>query len=216
MATGRIEAQPERLGAGAGRARQLGTELSGFRSRLASVSGLAAAAGAPGAQGAIADSCGAWGSAIEALEAQAAALDSNLQVPRWPTPRPTSPRCLGGDDRGTRGFARRDHRSGGKSRRVARAGPDLRRVERSDGTLGGNLRRPAGRSLLVAGFSQRELRARRLSVALRGGSGGAGVRPQGARRARPRGRPPGCPARRRGSDRGGRATPRTGSVGRRS
>jgi len=79
MATGRIEAQPERLGAGAGRARLLGAELSGFRSRLASASGLAAAAGAPGTQAAIADSCGDWDSAIEALEAQAAALDRNLQ-----------------------------------------------------------------------------------------------------------------------------------------
>jgi len=79
MATGKIEAQPELLAGGAGRARQLGTELGGLRSRLVSVAGLASAAGAPGAQSAIADSCSAWGSALEALEAQATALDRNLQ-----------------------------------------------------------------------------------------------------------------------------------------
>ena len=40
---------------------------------------LAGAAGAPGAQAAISDSCAAWGTAIEALERQAATLDRNLQ-----------------------------------------------------------------------------------------------------------------------------------------
>lgn len=79
MATGAIEAHPGQLTGGASRAGQLGFELTGFRSRLASVSGLASAAGPGGAQAAIADSCRAWGSAIEALGQQAAALDRNLQ-----------------------------------------------------------------------------------------------------------------------------------------
>jgi len=80
VVTARIEAQPGQLGSGASRARHLGSELAGFRSRLASVSGFSTAAGAAGAQAAIADSCQAWGSAIEALEAQAAALDRNLEA----------------------------------------------------------------------------------------------------------------------------------------
>ena len=79
MAAGRIEAQPGQLRGGAGRASQLGVELTGFRSRLGQAAGLAGAAGAPGARAAISDSCAAWGAAIEALEHQAAALDRNLE-----------------------------------------------------------------------------------------------------------------------------------------
>lgn len=78
--SGRLEAQPGSLSGGASRAGQLGFELAGFRSRLASVSGLASAAGAAGAQAAIGDSCRGWSSAIEALEQQAAGLDRNLQA----------------------------------------------------------------------------------------------------------------------------------------
>ncbi len=74
----RIEVQPGLLHGGAGRAGRLSVELAGFRSRLDSAAALAESAGAPGAQAAIAESCQAWGSAIEALERQAAALGHNL------------------------------------------------------------------------------------------------------------------------------------------